>query len=75
MHGGIIITQDHSIILKSKVIPVLQSQYCSLSSQIAAVHKYLKYLFAAKGLSLQVVRVYYATPQVDKQSIETFLVH
>ena len=38
----------------------------ALQHHLLYVNKYLRYLFAAKWLSLQVVRVYYATPQVDK---------
>ena len=39
---------------------------------VAATSLSLRYLFAVKWLSLQVVRVYYATPQVDKEHKNVF---
>ena len=49
--------------LHGQVAALCSSSYVTNSQQY--INKYLKCLFAAKWLSMQVVRVYYATPQVD----------
>ena len=50
-----------SLRLLSLHLSVLVCYTCSSYT----INLYLRHLFTAKWLSLQVVRVYYATPQVD----------